>query len=305
MKTKVLHVSPCFHGYIILQDIYSVKSFDKWYRICFYIYMSLLRDVLEKAGLDKKESDVYTTLLNNGGLTVLEIARESGQPRTNLYNILEDLKQQNLVKEIKEESTTKYFPQSPKEIEKLLDRKSQMLKHAKLNYEILLNSLQSQFTLIEHKPLITYYEGLKGLRRLYDDVNQTGEDILLLRSTYDDHKKEIDEIIAEQIVEQVKRGIHAKVIGPLEDIEEAKALYTKYDKHRLVEERFIKNFKFELPAQILIYDNKTAISTIKEDIVTTIIDNEEVTNTFKVLFDFIWEYSSPEHKEIVKDWKQE
>ncbi len=270
-----------------------------------YVYMSLLNDVLEKAGLDKKESDVYTTLLNNGGLTVLEIARESGQPRTNLYNILEDLKQQNLVEEVKKESTTKYFPKSPKEIDKLLDRKSQMIKHAKLNYEILLNSLQSQFTLIEHKPLVTYHEGLEGLKRLYDDVNQTGDDILLLRSTYDDYKEEMDEIIAEQIVEQVKRGIHAKVIGPLEDIEEAKALYTKYDKHRLVEERFIKNFKFELPAQILIYGNKTAISTVKEEIIITIIDHEDVTNTFKVLFDFIWEYSTPEHKKIVKDWKQE
>jgi HTH-type transcriptional regulator, sugar sensing transcriptional regulator len=267
--------------------------------------MSIVADVLAQAGLDKKETAVYTTLLNNGGMTVLQIANKSGQKRTNLYNILEDLKQQNLVKEIKDETTTKYFPQSPREIEKLLDRKSQMVHHAKLNYEILINSLQSQFTLIEHKPLVTYFEGIRGLQRLYEDINDTGEDVLLFRSTFDDRRKDVDDIIATQIVEQVKRGIKAKVIGPLEDIEEAKALYTKYDKTRLVEERFIKNFPFELPAQILIYGTKTAISTVKKDIIITIIDNSDVTNTYRVLFNFIWEYATPEHNEIVKGWVQE
>lgn len=267
--------------------------------------MPIINDVLAQAGLDNKEASVYNTLLSSGGLTVLEIANKSGQKRTNLYNILENLKHQNLVKEIKEESTTKYFPQSPREIEKLLERRSQMVHHAKLNYEILINSLQSQFTLIEHKPLITYFEGIKGLQRLYDDINDTGEDILLLRSTFDDKRKDVDDLIATQIVEQVKRGIHAKVVGPLEDVDEAKALYTKYDKARLVEERFIKNFPFELPAQIMIYGTKTAISTIRKDIIITIIDHKDVTETYRVLFNFIWEYSTPEHNEIVKDWVQE
>ncbi|HOF79224.1 MAG TPA: helix-turn-helix domain-containing protein [Candidatus Dojkabacteria bacterium] len=267
--------------------------------------MSIINDVLVQAGLDTKEAAVYNTLLSNGGLTVLEIANKSGQKRTNLYNILENLKNQNLVKEVKQDSTTKYFPQSPREIEKLLERKSQMIHHAKLNYEILINSLQSQFTLIEQKPLITIFEGLKGLQRLYDDVNDTGEDILLLRSTFDDKRKDVDSIIATQMVEQVKRGIHAKVIGPLESIEETKALYTKYDKVRLVEERFIKNFPFNLPAQIIIYGTKTAISTIRKDIIITIIDHKDVTETYRVLFNFIWKYSTPEHNEIVKDWVQE
>lgn len=270
----------------------------------FYYDMPIINDVLAQAGLDKKESSVYTTLLNNGGLTVLEISQISGQKRTNLYNILENLKHQNLVKEVKEENTTKYFPQSPKEIDKLLERRSQMVQHAKLNYEILINSLQSQFTLIENKPLITYFEGLKGFQRLYDDVNETGEDIMLLRSTYDDKREDVDELVATQIVEQVKRNIHARVIGPLEDLEEAKALYTEYDKLRLVEERFIKDFPFELPSQILIYGNKTAISTIREEIIITIIDHEDVTNTFRTLFEFIWRYSTPEHEELVKDWVQ-
>ncbi len=267
--------------------------------------MPILNDVLLQAGLDDKESAVYSTLLQHGGLTVLDLATKSNQKRTNLYNILENLKHQNLVREIKTKGTTKYFPQSPVEIEKLLERKSQQMHHAKLNYEILITSLTSQFTLIEQKPLITYFEGLTGLQRLYDDVNATGKDILLLRSTFDDQRKDVDGLIAKQIVEQVKRGIHAKVIGPMEDYEETKELYTKYDKIRLVEERYIDEFPFELPAQILIYGNKTAISTIRKDIVITIIEHKDVTNTFRVLFEFIWAYSAAQHERITKGWVQE
>ena len=262
----------------------------------------MIDDVLAQAGLDSKESAVYTTLLNHGGLTVLEIANKSGLKRTNLYNTLEKLKHLNLVAEINEDNTTKYFPQSPREVEKLLERRAQQVNHAKLNYEILINSLQSQFTLIEHKPAITTYEGLAGLKKLYADINNTGKDILLFRSTYDDKRQDVDDLIAEQIVEQVKRGIHAKVVGPLEDEEEARLLYTEYDKARLVEERYIKNFPFNLPAQILVYGTKVAISTIRKEIIITVMDNKDISDTYRVLFDFVWKYSEREHGKIVKQW---
>jgi len=144
-------------------------------------------------------------------------------------------------------------------------------------------------------------EGLSGLQKLYQDINDTGKDILLLRSTYDDKRKDVDRLVQKQLTEQVKRGIHAKVAGPPE--KDAKELYTKYDKLRLVEERFISKFPFNISAQIIIYGNKTAIATIRKNIIITLVDNEEVTQTFRVLFDFIWQYATPEHKELVKDWK--
>lgn len=106
-------------------------------------------------------------------------------------------------------------------------------------------------------------------------------------------------------MEQVKRNIHVKVAGPLGDLEETKSLYTKYDKPRLVEERYIKKYPFNLPAQIMVYGTKTAISTIRKEIVITIIDNKEIADTFRILFDFIWTYSTPEHNEIVKGWSIE
>ena len=269
--------------------------------------MPIVNDILAQAGLDNKEASVYTTLLNNGGLTVLEIANKSGQKRTNIYNILENLKDQNLVKEIKEETTTKYFPQSPSEIENLLERRDTMIRHARLNFEIILGELASQYNLISNKPIITYYEGISGIKKLYEDVLNTNKDILLIRSKYDSQNKKINDLVFKQLNDQAKRGINSKVINYIEkdQFEEAKELYTKYDPIRLVEERFVHEFKLDLPAQVLIYGNKISLATIKEDTVVTIIDNKDITQTFRIIFEFMWTSATEEHNKITKDWEVE
>jgi sugar-specific transcriptional regulator TrmB len=262
--------------------------------------MQVLQDILKNAGLETTESLVYTTLLNNGALTVLEISNISKLKRTNLYNILEDLEKKNLVKKVETQSTTKYFPESPREIQKLLELKEDQINSSKNTFELLIDSLQSKHNLISHKPTITYFEGLTGLQKIYQDILDTGKDILLIRSTFDDKRKDVDKLIQKQITEQVKRGIHAKVVGPPE--KDAKELYLEIDKIRLVEEHFITKFPFEVPAQLIIYGNKTAIATIRKDIIITLIDNNEITQTFKVMFEFIWNYATVEHEDLVRNW---
>lgn len=263
--------------------------------------MDVFNDVLKSAGLDDIESKIYNTLLNNGALTILELSKKANLKRTNLYNVLADLENKNLVKKVSKGKTTQYFPQSPREIQSLIEMREEQLNIAKSTFEILVDNLQSKYNVISYKPTITYFEGLMGLQRVYDDLLDTGEDILLFRSTYDDKRRDVDLLIQKQMTEQVKRGIHAKVIGPPEV--DAQELYTKYDEIRLVEERFISKFPFELPAQIIIYGNKTAIATIRKNIIITLIDNPDITKTFRVLFDFVWQYATPEHNELVKKWK--
>lgn len=263
--------------------------------------MDVFSDVLKQAGLDEVESRAYYTLLTNGALTILDLSTKAGLKRTNLYNILEGLEKKGLVKKVVHNKSTKYFPNSPREVQSLLDIKEFQINTAKNTFEILLTNLQSQYNLVSHKPVITYLEGLAGLQKLYDDINDTGQDICLLRSTYDDKRADVDRLIKKQLTAQVKRGIHARVAGPIEN--DAKEVYIKYDKLRLVEERFISKFSFNLPAQILIYGNKTAIATIRKDIIISVIDNADITNTFRVLFDFVWAYATPEHEELVKNWK--
>ena len=268
--------------------------------------MSLINDILTEAGLDEVESKTYMTLLDNGPLTILELSKKGNLKRTNLYNILNELENKNLVKK-DPSSKIRYIPNPPEEINKLFEYKEQLISHAKLNFEILVDNLNSRYYLSENKPLITIKEGVNGLKYLYDDVNNTGKDILLIRSHFDATRPEVRKMTATQIVAQVKRGVRSKVLNPIShsQVKEAKKLYEKYDTARLVEERFVLEPKMVLPSQILIYGDKTSMTTIKESIITTIIDNPDITQTFRTLFSFMWDLSTPQHNEITKNWKQD
>jgi sugar-specific transcriptional regulator TrmB len=263
--------------------------------------MSLINDILTEAGLDEVESKTYLTLLDNGPLTILELSKKGNLKRTNLYNILNELQNKNLVKR-DPSSKNRYIPNPPEEIKQLFEYKEQLISHAKLNFEILIDNLNSRYYLSENKPLITIKEGVNGLKYLYDDVNNTGKDILLIRSHFDAERPEVRKMTATQIVAQVKRRIRAKVINPISQsqIKEAKKLFENYDK-----ERFVLEPKMTLPSQILIYGDKTSMTTIKKGIITTIIDNPDITQTFRTLFSFMWGLATSQHNEITKNWKQD
>jgi len=266
--------------------------------------MEILNDVLTEVGLDIKEAQIYTTLINNGPLTVAQIALKSKQKITNLYNILSNLEFLNLVKKETAGNTTRYSPNSPEEIEKLIKRKKAMLGHARLNFEIIKESLISSYTLIENKPLISNYEGVEGLIKVYEDINYTGDTLLLFRSQFENQTEELGDVIDDQMIKQVKLGIKTKVMGPpYEDKKAMEKIFEEYDKYRLVEQRFITNAEFVLPAQIMIYGNKVAISTIKKDIITTLIDNKDIADTFRIIFGTIWDYSEKDHRELISKWK--
>ncbi|OGC49909.1 hypothetical protein A2716_00925 [candidate division WWE3 bacterium RIFCSPHIGHO2_01_FULL_40_23] len=263
--------------------------------------MDVFEDTLYHCGLSEPEAKVYTALLNSGGQTVLQLSAHASLKRTNLYNVLEDLTKKGVVAGKKVRGKTLYFPESPRRLEDLLLVRENSIYTARQTLELVMGILQSKFNLITNKPVITYLEGLPGLKRLYQDILDTGQDILLFRSTFDDKRADVDRLIKKQITDQVKRGIHARVISPFET--DAKEMYLKYDKFRLVSQKFTTKFPLNLPAQIIIYGNKISMSTIRKDIIITLIDNKDITETFKVLFEFVWAYLETEHKELVKNWK--
>ncbi|PIZ46259.1 hypothetical protein COY32_03600 [candidate division WWE3 bacterium CG_4_10_14_0_2_um_filter_41_14] len=262
--------------------------------------MEILDDILSQAGLSDIEATTYSTLLSHGSMSILELSQKSNITRTNLYNILTSLEEKGLVEQDPHAKSAHYIPKPPREVKKLLELKEKHLFMAKNTFDLLIGNLQSQYNLISNKPTISYLEGIDGLAHVYQDILDTSKDILLFRSTHDDKRNDVDTLIQKQITQQVKRGIKARVIGPPED--DAKELYTKLDTIRLVEERFITNFPFELPAQILIYHSKVATVTIRDDIIVTLIDNPAIAETFTVLFNFVWEYATPEHNKLVESW---
>ena len=58
---------------------------------------------------------------------------------------------------------------------------------------------------------------------------------------------------------------------------------------KLTIRRFIPKDKFPLSSSIIIYDNKVGIVSLKGKLIGVIIENKEISNTLRSIFNIAWD----------------
>jgi len=122
---------------------------------------------LQKLGLSERESAVYLALLRSGQMGVSEIARKSGLYRTDVYEALSRLKEENLVLVAPKGKYHVYKAASPKLLEKKFLELSDHFDET-INELALLHHQPAQA-----RPQVTYVEGQKGITGIHDDIVTT------------------------------------------------------------------------------------------------------------------------------------
>lgn len=259
------------------------------------------KEILKKVGLNEKEVEIYSALLELGEQKISDLLKKTKLKRGDLYYALDSLVERNLV--IKEDKDKKlHFKLShPTKISGLFEAREKELNLATKEVFSVLPEIVSIYNLTTDKPSTRYYEGVDGLLAVYRCLNNSGEKkLFLIRSIYDDKHPEIDKVINKQIKKQMKLQIQTKAITPL--VAESKKTFLTLDKERLVERRIADPKTLSLPAQILIWGTTVAIISLRDKIIATVIENRDITETFKNLFHFIWQNSEIYHNEIMRQW---
>lgn len=259
-----------------------------------------MEETLQQIGLTPEETEIYLFLINNGTKSAAQIGKGTKVKRTYVYRIVQNLIDKGLATQGKQGRTTVFSPNSPDHLLTLASRKKQQAEQAEAAVERVLGTLKKQFTTVDSKPLVTTYQGIEGIRKIYKDILEEGKDILLFRSNYDDKRDDIDEIVMNQLKLQVEKKIHVRTITPLEPT--TKETYLYRDKERLVTRHIVTNRKYELPSQIIVYGDKVAIISLKSEIIATLIDNKDIAETFTQLFELLWKVSEVEHNRITSKW---
>ncbi len=255
-------------------------------------------DYFKQLGLSSEKATLYLTLLNSGPQTAITLAKLSGIKRTYVYHLSQELAKENLIKLSQKGRTTFFTALSPDTLLARAEERQTQARLAMAGLEAALPELQSKYHLSDAKPAVTYFEGVEGLRKVYKDVINTKEDIILFRSTHDEADPRGAEILKEHVEERTKAGIHTRAITPMVDI--AVENFLKHDQERLFERHLTKNKNFFLPSQIMVYGTKVAITSFKSNL-STIIDNPEISQTFRQLFDLLWGYTQKEHQELTQN----
>ncbi len=233
-------------------------------------------DALNKLGLEGKEAKVYLACLELGSGTIQEISDKSGVKRTSIYNLLEGMKKKKIINELIQDQKIILIPEDPNRILEIAEEK---LKEVKQH----LPDLLSLYSLPSNKPKVSYYQGVDGLKRVYQNILAAKENIC----GYSDYDKMFEAIDAEWWWKfpgkRVERKIRFDCIA--KDSILAREIKKK-DQEQLRETRLVKGVEFD--TEINIFGNKVALISFRRPYVGVIVEDRAIAATMRSSWKLLW-----------------
>jgi sugar-specific transcriptional regulator TrmB len=238
-----------------------------------------LKNYLEQLGLDGRKADVYLAALELGSGTVIEIARKARIKRTTCYDILLNLIDLGYISETAKGKRRLFIGEDPEKIKKDLRKKEGLITE-------ILPMLKSMYNVKGVKPKIRYYEGLEGLKEVYDDTLKYRGEILSFAS------EEIVSVLGrswtnDYIKRRVKKEIKFRAILKGSDI--ISRDFVSQDQLQLRTSKLVNPEKYPFSIEINLYGfSKVAMISAKES-TAMIIESTEIFNTLKLIFNLCWD----------------
>lgn len=238
---------------------------------------------LQQIGLSDKEAKVYFASLELGSNTASEISKKAGVNRPTTYTIIEKLIKKGLMSTFEKGKKTLFQVEDPKQLLRLLKEQEENTKIKGEEFKRYLPELETLFNLAEEKPKVRYFEGKEGIISIREDYLKAKNKNIIGFYTKDDEKAVFSEKEREEsYLRRIRRGIKFKLI------------YTSKDgpsktRRLLIQSRFVPYDKFRLSSSVFIYDNKIAVVALRGKLMGIIIENKEIAETLKSIFNLAWE----------------
>lgn len=229
--------------------------------------MELLHE-LTTIGLTPAEAKIYETVLRLGTCSVKGIAKESGFHRTNIYDVLEQLKEKGFITDHKEGKAMRYRAADPQNLEAYLQEKQDLLK------EIIpqLKALHEQ----DQEPVrVEVFKGPEGMKSAFRDILKTKQ--TLYAFGVKGQLREKLPIFAQQWYRKAKKTSI-----------KYQAIYTTRNPPDMPADVRYVSEEFSGPVATFIYGEKININIWEPSIVAIVITSQLVANMYKKHFDLLW-----------------
>ena len=237
--------------------------------------MSSLITQLTDIGIPEREAKIYTALLELGESTVLPVARKAAIQRTYVYDILELLKKRGLVTNYEKNGRRHYVAEDPAKL-------GQILKERVSAFNQLLPELRTLRKNAPSKPVVKFYEGKDEILAIYEHLkNVPWYDSIFSQNEvmkiWGNYSNELGKAVAENNVEVRELVTHAD-----------NPLYEQYYKKGRQELRHLPDW-VEISQDFILFENKVALISYDTELHTIIIESPSIVQSFRSLFDFMWE----------------
>jgi sugar-specific transcriptional regulator TrmB len=239
---------------------------------------------LKEIGLSDNEAKVYLAMLELGPASALAIAARARINRPTAYAQIESLKKIGLIALKKKGGKTLYVAEPPEKLDFLISKQRAEVEVRKEKLQRIMPDLMAAFNLTEEAPIVRYFEGMEGWAKVRQEELRTKEKFFRSISPLDTVTIDTPDAFSKRPAERMERKIYSRIIytskkGPV---------LKRTDKAQMRESKFIPAEKLNLKFDFLVFDDKVVMSVSKK-MGTIIIQNKDIAESFKNLFDFIWE----------------
>lgn len=246
-------------------------------------------------GLTEKEAKIYVALLELEVAKISELAKKTGINRSSAYVILEELKKKELVSvSVGEGGIQKYIATSPDILLAQADDKAKKQKNIKEKIEKILPELKALHKETRNKPRVFLYTQNEAVQQAYDKLfDEQLERGMKTFRVFEDLSN-VNKFLPENFIREDSKKVGAKMFVISPNNKEANEVVDGYKKFGskdefvlIPESRFSKTSS--QVRSFSIYEDK--IEFFSKDSFLIAIENRDIANLLKNLYDLAWEES--------------
>jgi HTH-type transcriptional regulator, sugar sensing transcriptional regulator len=250
----------------------------------YYSSMKSHHVALEAFGLSEKEAAVYAAALELGPATADQLSKQANIKRSTTYVQIESLQKVGLMSSYEEGKKTFFAPESPQNLERLLERQQKELELKQSDLKKYLPDLTHLFEGAGERPVVRFYQGKEGIMTMREEMlDSVSKEFLTLynhdrlNSIFTDTEREVYSRRREAIGIK-SRLIYSRQEGPFET-----------ERFNLTERRHLDDKDFLIEADIVIFDrDKVSFSNLQGHIFGVIVQSYELAASLQSLFNFLW-----------------
>jgi len=242
-------------------------------------------ETLKKIGLNEKEINIYSVLLEQGEQKIADLLQKTKLKRGDLYYALDNLVAKSLIEKEDKEKKLHFRLNHPNRLQELVEEKEREVKNLGSEIQAILPVVISNYNLVSNQPGVKMVEGPQGVKLAMDDSLNSQTEILTIL-TPDEVDKYIDQANKNYIKRRYNAGIKKKIL--VADNHHNRKHY-QGKTNELTEIRYIKGVLVTSGAVLQIYNNKVNYIIIKPSgAIGLIIDNASIANMQRSLFMLLW-----------------
>jgi len=233
-----------------------------------------INKILEKIGFDKKETQIYLSLLKIGETTATKISYDTKIERTLVYYIVEKLINKGLIS-FKLKNNVKYYSaSSPENIIEDLKNKERLF------HEILPFLKEIRKKSYDEEIKVDVYKGEEGLRSIINDMFKSNEKEFLIFGEEGETQKNY-QIVYSQYLKRLEKEKKREKVLIREDFR------NKIEKSKNSEFRYIPK-ELISPTTTLIYSDKILITIWENPLFNVLITSKKISDSYRSYFNYFW-----------------